>query len=156
MLFAPMKGYYKIEISTVSELNELTEKVEKAIDFEYRKKIGTIEIDEKYYGDKINDHKFKVWRKHDIRQGIFDIGLTNHFFVELDNKMLTLELSRNWTFRIIIYLLISLFAFLLTHELTNWPIWTTGLGLIILFILHHTINDLTDQSIKEDFEQVIG
>jgi hypothetical protein len=150
-----MKGYYKIEISTEKELNELTEKVKNSIDFEYRNKIGTIEIDEKYYGDKLNDQKFKVWRKYDIRQGFFDIGFTNHFFIEVDNNKLTLELSRNWTFRTIFYLIISLLAFLLTNELTNLPFWVTGLGLITLFFFHHIINDLTDQSIKEDFEQII-
>lgn len=150
-----MRGYYKINIPTEKNLKELINKIENSIDFEYRNKIGTIEIDHKYYGDKINERKFKIWRKHDISQGLFDIGLTNSFIIEIDDKKLTLQLSRNWVFRIIVYLTISLIAFASIHELTNLPIWPTGLGLLTLFLFHHLISSLTDQSIIEGFQKII-
>ncbi|MEQ8927717.1 MAG: hypothetical protein RLO81_18010 [Fulvivirga sp.] len=150
-----MKGYYKVLIRSEYENQQIVEKIEKAIDFNYHKKIGTIEIAERYYGDKINNKKFKVWRKPNIRQGYFDIKYTDPFFIEIKEKELTLQISRDWTFRIISYLLISSLSLIITIEFTDWPISFTVIGLVIAFLIHHFLSNLTDQSIKEDIENIV-
>ncbi len=150
-----MAGYYRINILTKLGLSELIEKVGNAIDLEYHNKIGTAQLDEKYYGDKINDRTFKVWRKPDLNLGFFNLGFTSHFFILLDEQLLTLEISRSWVFRVISYIVVSIIVIGLADQIAPWPFWITILGLAIAFLFHHIILELTNQSIKEDFKRLI-